>query len=233
MLQFDRVSFSYGGDRVLEGVDFRVARGAYEGLIGPSGCGKTTLIKLVTGLLAAQHGAIHGNFKRPGLVCQNDTLIEEISLLRNLLYVCRDRALALRCLNLVGLGNLPLQKRAGALSRGMKKRLEIARALSITPDFLIMDEPFSGLDHVAKFALIAQMKHFLAEIDTTFWYITHDISEALLICDHLTVLSAKPARVVKRFERIQERDRPQLKQEILQLLRNQPCVWPSPHASSA
>ena len=232
MLQFDGVSFNYGQETVLDRIDFRVLKGAYEGLIGPSGCGKTTLIKLVTGLLTTRRGSIRSGFSRPGLVCQNDTLIEEISLLGNLTYVCRDRAMATHCLNLVGLGDLPPQKRAGTLSRGMKKRLEIARALSISPDFLIMDEPFSGLDHVAKFALIAQMKHFLEQIDTTFWYITHDISEALLICDHLTVLSHKPTRVLKRFEGVQESDRTQLKQEILQLLRNQPCASPSLHASS-
>lgn len=227
MLHFDRVGFSYDNETVLEDIDFNISPGAYEGLIGPSGCGKSTLIKLVTGLLQASSGEIRSHFKRLGLVCQNDTLIEEISLLRNLTYVCRDKEMATRCLKLVDLGDLPPGKRAGTLSKGMKKRLEIARALSIVPDLLIMDEPFSALDPVAKIALIAQMKHFLAETDTTFWYVTHDIDEAMIICDHLTVLSAKPTRVLKRFVDIQNADKPAVKQQILNLLRNESCVWPS------
>ncbi len=228
MLRFDRVGFSYADEIVLEDVSFGITAGAYEGLIGPSGCGKTTLIKLVTGLLDTTRGEIRSSFKRLGLVCQNDTLIEEISLLRNLTYVCRNKDMALHCLKLVDLGDLPPDRRAGTLSKGMKKRLEIARALSIAPDFLIMDEPFSGLDPVSKIALIAQMKHFLAATATTFWYVTHDIDEAMIICDHLTVLSAKPTRVLKRFNNIQNADKPAVKQQILHLLRSASCVWPYP-----
>lgn len=225
MLVLDRVGFSYDAETVLDDVSFRIEKGAYEGLIGPSGCGKTTLIQLVTGLLQPAAGEIHRDFRRLGLVCQNDTLIEEIGILKNITYVCRDRALAQRCLQLVDLGNLPPGKRAGTLSKGMKKRLEIARALSVEPDLLIMDEPFNGLDAVAKIALIAQLKHFLAAAATTFWYVTHDLDEAMIICDHLTVLSAKPTRVLNRFTSIQQRDKAVLKQQILQLLGNQTCAW--------
>ncbi|PLX99145.1 MAG: nitrate/sulfonate/bicarbonate ABC transporter ATP-binding protein [Desulfuromonas sp.] len=224
MLQFDQVSFSYPDGPVLDRVHFRVERGAYEGIIGPSGCGKSTLMRLISGLLQTADGTIERGFERLGLVCQEDTLIDEISILRNITYVCNDPQTARRCLQLVGLGELPEKTRAATLSKGMKKRVEIARALSINPDFLVMDEPFSGLDHVGKFALIAQLKHFLAAIDTTFLYVTHDISEALLVCDHLTVLSARPARVLRRFENVQQADRQQLKQAIIQLLGHASCV---------
>lgn len=218
MLRFNHIAYRHGSEATLQDVDFRVSRGAYEGLIGPSGCGKTTLIKLITGLERPANGSIEHDFQRLGIVCQNDSLIEEISILRNITFVCNDSKVAERCLALVGLGDLPLRTRAATLSKGMKKRVEIARALSVSPDFLVMDEPFSGLDHVAKYALIAQMKHFLEEIDTTFLYVTHDISEALLICDHLTVLSARPARVLERFENIQRTDKRLLKQTIIKLL---------------
>lgn len=226
MLQFDRVTFSYADETILDGISFSVDKGTYQGLIGPSGCGKTTLIQLTTGLLEASQGQVRRHFNRLGLVCQNDTLIEEIGILKNLTYVCADKDLAVHCLNLVGLGDLPHNRRAGALSKGMKKRLEIARALSISPDLLIMDEPFSGLDQVAKIALIAQMKHFLTETETTFWYVTHDIDEAMIICDDLTVLSAKPTRVLERFSKIQQADKAAVKKQILQLLRGKSCVLP-------
>ncbi len=220
MLQLDNVSFAYADEPILEAIRLRIKKGAYEGIIGASGCGKTTLIKLIMGLHEACNGSISRDFKRLGFVCQNDTLIEEISILRNITYVCHDRSVAKRCLEMVGLGGLPADKRVATLSKGMKKRVEIARALSISPDFLIMDEPFSSLDYVSKVALIAQMKHFLAPQETAFLYVTHDIGEALVICDHLTVLSTKPARILQRFENIQQQDKQLLKRSILQLLEN-------------
>lgn len=226
MLQFDCVSFSYADETILDDISFTIEKGRYQGLIGPSGCGKTTLIQLATGLLETSCGDVRSNFTRLGLVCQNDTLIEEIGLLKNLTYVCPDKDLAVRCLELVGLGDLPHNKRAGTLSKGMKKRLEIARALSVSPDLLIMDEPFSGLDQVSKIALIAQMKHFFMATETTFWYVTHDIDEAMIICDDLTVLSAKPTRALKRFSNIQQADKASIKKQILQLLREKSCVLP-------
>ncbi|MGM0416650.1 MAG: ATP-binding cassette domain-containing protein [Thermodesulfobacteriota bacterium] len=218
MLLLDDVSFSYDEEAVLQHCHLRVEPGSYESLIGPSGCGKSTIIRLLTGMLVPDIGTIHAPFKRIALVSQTDSLIGEISLLHNILYVGADRDTARRCLQIVGLGSLPPKRKAAELSVGMKKRLEIARALSVSPDFLVMDEPFNGLDQVSKYALIAQMKHFLCNLETTLLYVTHDIGEALVLCDNITVLSHTPTAVSVRYRNVQQADRQQMKQKILQKL---------------
>ncbi|MEF3255697.1 MAG: ATP-binding cassette domain-containing protein, partial [Deferribacterales bacterium] len=179
IVEFKDLTFSYSKGFILENLNLNFKKGRFTAILGESGCGKTTILKLIAGVLTPTSGTIIKNFNKLGVVLQGDSLIENISVIKNIDYISGDRNMSLKALKLVGLENI--QKLKGkTLSKGMKKRVEIARALSIEPDLMIMDEPFANLDYFTKLSLITGLKHFISEINATFIYITHDIDEALL-----------------------------------------------------
>ena len=218
IISLKNICFEYDGKPVIENLSLEFNKNRFEAILGESGIGKTTLINIILGRIDIQRGEVLRNYNKAGVVLQYDSLIESLSVLKNLQYVCGTKDLALKALDLVGLPEI-VKMKAKALSKGMKKRVEIARAISISPDLVVMDEPFGNLDYFTKLNLVASLKHFIKTIDASCIYITHDIDEAIMISDNITVFNKKPlGNNYLRIENIQTYSRKELKEEIIQFL---------------
>ncbi len=201
-LQVRALSLSYGDRRVLDGVDLDVAEGEFVSLIGPSGCGKTTLLNLVAGFRAPTSGSITlaGRLvERPGadraMVFQDDAVFPWATVLDNVAYGLRVRGLSKahrheRARELVRLVGLEGRERAypRELSGGMRKRVDVARALALDPEVLLMDEPFAALDAITKERLQEEFLRICEARGITVLFVTHDIEEALFLSDRIALM---------------------------------------------
>jgi len=200
------------GDRetwVLDTVSLRVADGEFLSLLGPSGCGKTTLLRILQGLTPADAGwaQVGGRpVTRPspnvGFVFQADSLWPWRDVLRNVTFGLevqgRPRAdaeaTAHELLRLVGLDGferyLPHQ-----LSGGMRQRVNLARALAIDPEVILMDEPFAALDAQTREVMQLELLRIWSARRKTVVFVTHQIDEAVFLSDRVVVMSARPGRV--------------------------------------
>ena len=213
LLRLEGVTVAYGAVEVLGGIDLEVRDGEFVALVGPSGCGKTTLLNVCSGWLTPSTGSVH----RPArlrMVFQQDGLFPWLTVDENILlglsqvadrHEQRRRTDAL--LDLIGLtafaGNYPHQ-----LSGGMRQRVELARALGGETPLLLMDEPFSSLDYLARLNMRWELARILREQPRTVVLVTHDIEEASQLADRVLVLSEQPARV--RDEVVLEMSRPRI-----------------------
>jgi len=205
-----------GGTNVIEHVTLKVPRGAIVSLIGPSGCGKSTLLKAIAGLVAPTGGSITvggttpaeaARRRRVGMVLQDATLLPWKSALDNAGFLlslaapelgrAEIRARAAENLRLVGLEGSEV-KLPRQLSGGMKQRVAIARALTLSPEILLLDEPFGALDAITR----EEMSYLLLDIwertAKTIVLVTHSIDEAVLLCSDVHVMGARPARIIER-----------------------------------
>jgi NitT/TauT family transport system ATP-binding protein len=208
-LTINGLSKAFDELQVLEDIALSVAPGEFVSLVGPSGCGKTTLMRIVAGLEAADRGDIRIDGRvvtRPGIdrgfVFQADSLLPWRTVLGNALIglevngtrgaEARSRTEAL--LKLVGLrgfeGYYPRQ-----LSGGMRQRVNLARALAVDPEVLLMDEPFSALDAQTREIMQTELTRIWASGRKTVLFITHQIDEAVYLSDRVVVFSRRPGRI--------------------------------------
>ena len=196
----------------LDDVSFDLPKGGFVSLIGPSGCGKSTLLRLVAGLLPWESGEISVGGLSPreakrrrqfGVVFQAPILFEWRTVAQNVGLPmeligrpkAETKARVAELLELVGLSDFA-GHRPWQLSGGMQQRVSIARALALAPPYLLMDEPFGALDMITRDRMADELLRIWSEaIDTTVLFITHSISEAVLLSDRVVVLSARPGRV--------------------------------------
>jgi NitT/TauT family transport system ATP-binding protein len=213
-LAFAAVGLTYdaqdGEVEAVHDVTFEVADGEFVALIGPSGCGKSSLIKLALGLEAPTGGdvtvsgrSVDGPRRDVGVVFQAPVLLPWRTVLDNVLLpadiqnldrtTARDAARDL--LKLADLerfaGKYPFE-----LSGGMQQRVGIVRALLHDPRVLLMDEPFAALDALTRETLSLELQRIWMERRKTILFVTHNISEAVLLADRVLVMSARPGRVV-------------------------------------
>jgi NitT/TauT family transport system ATP-binding protein len=195
---------------VLDGIDLTVFEGELVSIVGPSGCGKTSLLNAVDGLLRLTSGDILLDGKRvekPGpdraMVFQHDCLFPWRTVAGNVAYGLElqgrltRRELRARVdahIELVGLAGFA-EHYPHELSGGMRQRVNIARALVMEPQLLLLDEPFAALDAQTREFMQLELKKILARAATTALFITHQISEAIFLSDRVAVFSARPARV--------------------------------------
>jgi len=189
---------------VLEGVSLRLPAGETLALVGPSGCGKSTLLHLCAGLLDVRTGEIHNGFARTAMLFQQPTLLPWKTTLDNIALGLkaqgvsgRERlAQATRMGNLLGLDDVALAQFPHQLSGGMQSRAALARALVLSPDLLLLDEPFAALD----IGLKAQMHQLLMQEQRSrglaVLMITHDVTEAVTLADRVLVMAANPGHFV-------------------------------------
>lgn len=202
-----------GGEPIvaLSNVNLEIKQGEFISLLGPSGCGKTTLLRTIADLQEKTSGNILVRGLTPreirlqkkyGIVFQSPVLYEWRTVRRN---VCmpmellgmpkKDRtARVTKMLDLVGLMEFG-QKYPHELSGGMQQRVNIARALAIRPEILLMDEPFSALDEFTKEKLHEDLLRIWQKTNKTILFVTHNIQEAVYLSDRVVVLSPHPGRV--------------------------------------
>jgi NitT/TauT family transport system ATP-binding protein len=196
----------------LENVNLSVDEGEFVTIVGPSGCGKTTFINIADGLLKPTGGKIMldgQEVKGPGMdramVFQDACLLPWRTVLKNVLFglECRgrgngaeDRDRALKFIKLVGLSGFE-DHYPHELSGGMQQRCNLARALTVDPKILIMDEPFAALDAQTREIMQAELLRIWRESGKTVLFITHQINEAIFLADRVIVFGARPGRVKK------------------------------------
>jgi NitT/TauT family transport system ATP-binding protein len=191
----------------IEEMDLDIPEGQFVTIVGPSGCGKSTFAKIVNGLLPATHGTIEvrkaANGRDHAMVFQDSSLFPWYSVLSNVAYglVCQgvskkeaqERAMPL--IRLVGLDGFE-QKYPYQLSGGMQQRANLARALTVDPELLIMDEPFAALDAQTRELMQAELLRIWSTSRKTVLFITHQIDEAIFLSDRVIVMSARPGRII-------------------------------------
>ena len=203
----------FGELEVLAGVDLEIASGEVVGLVGPSGCGKSTLLELIAGLLEPEGAGTlrvggeadaKGRLARCVYMPQRDLLLPWLSALDNAALAPRNRgasrndarAEAAPLFEHFGLAGFE-GSRPAELSGGMRQRVAFLRTLLADKPVLLLDEPFASLDAISR----GEMQEWLAEALTaqpvTVVLVTHDVEEALYLCDRVAVLSARPARTVE------------------------------------
>jgi nitrate/nitrite transport system ATP-binding protein len=197
------------GDFVaLTGIELTVRKGEFVTLIGHSGCGKSTLLNLVAGLLRPSEGTIllagkHVDGPGPdrGVVFQNHSLLPWLTCFENV-YLAVERVFSEkkevlrkrthRVLDLVGLSQAE-HKYPHEISGGMKQRVGIARALSMEPKVLLLDEPFGALDALTRATLQDELMRIVEKTGATVLMVTHDVDEAVLLSDRVVMMTNGPA----------------------------------------
>jgi NitT/TauT family transport system ATP-binding protein len=215
-----QVSVAYaagrGSDIVLavDRVDLAVRRGEFVCVVGPSGCGKTTLLNAIAGFIAISAGELTLKGKtidRPGpdraMVFQQPGLLPWRDVLRNVTYgleiagkIGRREAAerGRELLALVGLGDFAASY-PHQLSGGMQQRVNLARALAVEPELLLLDEPFASVDAQTREALQVELLGILKRAHVTALFVTHDIGEAVFLADRVCVFSRRPGRIVEEI----------------------------------
>ncbi len=205
-LEVDGVTKRFGAHVAVDKLSFSVAHGSFFSILGPSGCGKTTLLRMIAGFIAPDAGDVRIGGKsmrdvlpnrRPvNMVFQHLALFPMMSVADNVGYGLARRGVAAAAirervatmLKRVGLPGAE-GKRIDQLSGGQKQRVAIARSLVLEPTLLLLDEPLGALDLKLREHMKIELKQLQADFGTTFVYITHDQSEALVLSDHVAVMS--------------------------------------------
>ncbi|HXG44034.1 MAG TPA: ABC transporter ATP-binding protein [Gemmatimonadales bacterium] len=209
IVQFSRVSKSFGSVQAVRGVTFEVRRGEFFSLLGPSGCGKTTILRLLAGFESpdADGGEIRiagevvhhrRPYERPiGMVFQNYAIFPHLSVERNVAFGLEQHrypkaeipGLVRRALEMVRLDPDVFGRRMPSqLSGGQRQRVALARALVLRPAILLLDEPLGTIDLKLRQAMQLELKTLNRELGITFLYVTHDQQEALTMSDRMAVM---------------------------------------------
>ncbi len=202
-----------GNFPALRDINLTVAKGEFVTLIGHSGCGKSTLLNLIAGLTVPTEGVllcadkeIAGPGPERAVVFQNHSLLPWLTCFENV-YLAVERVFSATetkaqlkertdaALAMVGL-TPAAQKRPGEISGGMKQRVGIARALSMEPKVLLMDEPFGALDALTRAKLQDELLDIVARTHSTVVMVTHDVDEAVLLSDRIVMLTNGPAATI-------------------------------------
>jgi spermidine/putrescine transport system ATP-binding protein len=205
-LECRAISKSFDEFVAVKDVSFTVPQGTFFSILGPSGCGKTTLLRMIAGFQNPSSGdlLIKGNSvldvppnKRPvSMVFQHLALFPMMNIGANVGFGLRQRGVnkvdikkqVERVLERVGLGGVA-DRAVSSLSGGQKQRVAIARCMVLEPDVLLLDEPLGALDLKLREHMKVELKQLQSEFNTTFVYITHDQSEALVMSDQIAVMN--------------------------------------------
>ena len=212
-VRIERVEKRYdsdGGDVLaLQGIEASIGEGEFVCLLGPSGCGKSTLLRIIAGLIPATAGRVligsepvQGCGPDRAFVFQDYALFPWMTVQDNVGFGLaargelpeEQRRKALELLKVVGLAPFA-EKYPHHLSGGMKQRVSIARALVVEPQILLMDEPFGALDAQTRSVMQDELLRIWARFRKTVVFVTHSISEALLLADTVLLMTARPGRV--------------------------------------
>jgi NitT/TauT family transport system ATP-binding protein len=223
----------------LDNVNARIEEKKFIALVGPSGCGKTTFIKIVDGLLKPTAGQVRIDgipVRGPGIdramVFQEPCLLPWRTVFHNVVYglECQGRddkdarARARDLIKLVGLGNFESHY-PHELSGGMQQRCNLARALAVDPEILIMDEPFAALDAQTRELMQDELLRVWRETRKTVLFVTHQINEAVFLADQVLVFGARPGKIREIVDIDLPRPRPLTIKRSASFLEYEDQIW--------
>jgi NitT/TauT family transport system ATP-binding protein len=214
VLSAENVKMTFNVDTPAEvsaiaNIGFELKQGEILGIVGPSGCGKTTLFNIIAGLLAPTGGTISVNGKRVqeatghvGYMLQKDLLLPWRTVIDNVIIGLQVRGtprrqaeqIAQELINAYGLKGFE-RAYPSSLSGGMRQRVAFMRTLAFGPDVILLDEPFSALDSQTRLLLQADVQRIIRERNCSVVLVTHDVGEAITMCDRIIVITSRPGRV--------------------------------------
>lgn len=213
MIEVKNIWKSFGDNEVLKDLNICIDKGETIAIVGSSGCGKTVFLKHILGLLEPDRGevlvdGININIdsahlfevrKKFGMVFQSSALFDSLNVIENVIIGLKEHFpdmgrkkmenIGSDCLKLVGLDETSFSKKPQELSGGMKKRVAIARAISLDPEYIIYDEPTTGLDPIMCEKMNDLMLHLKEKLDKTTLMVTHDLNSAFKVTDRIAMLS--------------------------------------------
>ena len=216
LVHFRDVSKLFGDDFAIRDVNLEIERGKITALIGPSGCGKSTILRLIVGLVIADTGEIQfdgeqiapGTImqirRRLGYVIQDGGLFPHLTARHNLALQPRlfgkgrdeiEKRITELC-QLTKFPNSGLDRYPLELSGGQRQRVSLMRALMLSPELLLLDEPFAALDPLVRVNLQRDLKEICARLEQTVLLVTHDLAEAAFLGDEIALMNE--GRIVQR-----------------------------------
>jgi len=209
LVHFRATSKVFGNDLAVSDINLEIARGQITALIGPSGCGKSTILRLIVGLIAPDSGEIRFDGKpiaigtimkirrRLGYVIQDGGLFPHLTARRNLalqstLFGKNRDEIEKRIAELCALTKFPsngLDRYPLELSGGQRQRVSLMRALMLSPELLLLDEPFAALDPLVRVNLQRDLKEICAQLQQTVLVVTHDLPEAAFLGDDIVLMN--------------------------------------------
>jgi osmoprotectant transport system ATP-binding protein len=216
LVHFRDVSKLFGNDFAIRDVTLEIERGKITALIGPSGCGKSTILRLIVGLVTADSGEIQFDGekitaetimkirRRLGYVIQDGGLFPHLTARHNLtlqprLFRKRRDEIEKRIMELCELTKFPgsgLDRYSLELSGGQRQRVSLMRALMLSPELLLLDEPFAALDPLVRMNLQRDLKGICTRLQQTVLLVTHDLAEAAFLGDEIALMNE--GRIIQR-----------------------------------
>ena len=207
-VRVDGLTKTFETGAAIQGLSFEIQENEFVTLVGPSGCGKSTTLRMISGLMRPTEGKVtlrgkevDGPIGDVGMVFQSPVLLPWRTTIANVLFTAEMRGknpgdYRQRALELIGLASLEgfEARYPYELSGGMQQRVAICRALLLNPSLLLMDEPFGALDIMTREKMGFELQKIWSANKTTVLFVTHSITEAVLLSDVIVVMSARPGR---------------------------------------
>ena len=230
-----------GETEALKDISFEVNEGEFISIVGPSGCGKSTILNIIAKLIDKSSGKITLNGEeikkgtdKIGYMFQNDNLFDWLTVWENVILGLKIK----KCMNRINLIKVENLLRSyqlydfkdsypRELSGGMRQRVALIRTLALSPELLILDEPFSALDYVTRIRVSDEIYSIIRKENKTALMVTHDIGEAITTSDRVIILSSRPSKIKKVLNIYydEEYDTPFKRREAIQYKDYFNTVW--------
>ncbi len=241
VIQYENISKQYDGVTVVSGINLAIEQGECVTIVGSSGCGKTTMLKMVNGLVTPSSGNLFINSenikekniiehrRNIGYAIQGNVLFPHMTVAQNITYAPElKRKLSKKereelvetWLQMVGLESVYGSRYPHELSGGQQQRVGIARALSASPNILLMDEPFGAVDAITRTQLQQELMRIYQKTKVTILFVTHDIAEALALGSKVLIMDKGTIHQYDTPEYIVNNPKTAFVQQLLDKVRN-------------